>query len=144
MQSLTNEELAYLAGIIDGEGTIAISVDKAGYYALRLLISNTSTKLIEWLSQRLEVSIYTSRQRKAGSKQLYSVDIVSKKGKEVIEQVFPYLIVKKDHARVAFLFPFLRDYPKEKWEELKVTQSFCYEELKELNKRGVKEDPLEV
>ena len=54
---MINEEEAklwYLAGIIDGEGTITIvkqKIEKRVGYSMRIQVGNTSEKLIDWLSE---------------------------------------------------------------------------------------------
>ena len=62
-----NEKLAYLAGIIDGEGTIVIAKGKIRKgrinhpYSLRLVVMNTDIRLIEWLKENFGGSIHTKR-----------------------------------------------------------------------------------
>lgn len=51
-ERLSENERAYLAGIIDGEGTITIAAKKNTYYRPAVTISNTSTLLRDWLSRR--------------------------------------------------------------------------------------------
>ena len=60
MNSFTNKELHYIAGIIDGEGTISIykisnKTIKWGYQLIPILvISNTNLELMNWLKSRIE------------------------------------------------------------------------------------------
>lgn len=42
-------DLAYLAGILDGEGCFSIGKSSKGYYNLRVDVVNTDRRLIEWL-----------------------------------------------------------------------------------------------
>ncbi len=51
MMALPKLELAYLAGIVDGEGTISMRKMTKGYYRPILEIVNTDELLITWLSK---------------------------------------------------------------------------------------------
>jgi len=47
-------ELAYIAGVIDGEGTIGIyRLRSPSRYQMKLCISNTSWPLLEWIRERV-------------------------------------------------------------------------------------------
>src|SRR4051794_12253583 len=52
VSSLTESESAYLAGIIDGEGTITIAKTRGIYYRPNIVIANTSSLLRDWLASR--------------------------------------------------------------------------------------------
>jgi len=51
---LQASELAYIAGLIDGEGTIGIyRQGAAGHYQMKVCISNSSWALLEWIRERI-------------------------------------------------------------------------------------------
>lgn len=112
---LTDVEWAYIAGIIDGEGYLRIEKriarDKrgsSGYTRVYLLpyigVSNTDEELMKWLHKRLGGSYIrngmTTRQRP-----MYNL-IINTVGRvyPVLQQVMPYLIIKRRHAEVLQAF----------------------------------------
>lgn len=51
---LQASEFAYIAGVIDGEGTIGIYRQGArGHYQMKICISNSSWPLLEWIRERV-------------------------------------------------------------------------------------------
>src|SRR2546427_8215430 len=55
---LTEVEIGYLAGIIDGEGTIGIYKGREPYsYRLALIVTNTHRPMLEWLRSRIGGSL---------------------------------------------------------------------------------------
>ena len=93
-------KIAYLAGIVDGEGTIDIR-EKKGVYNIR--IHNTSRELIEWLKNEfggLVTGDHDKRNRRFGYKKSYiwissrAIDTFN-----LLKALYPFLIVKKERAK---------------------------------------------
>ena len=82
LSNISKEDLAYLAGIIDGEGTIRIS--KGGYEPL-IRVTNNDKKLIEWSSLSKQPHYKTELQRTS--------DVIV-----VLSAIIPYLKVKQREA----------------------------------------------
>lgn len=135
--------IGYAAGIFDGEGHLSIEKQssngiqrKKDYYTLRLIISNTSLQLINWLL------IYTngSKQvckKKVGHKQCYKVVLFGDNLFNFLLQVYPYLIVKKPIADIAF--EFRKTVGKTSWnvsEETLAIRLDLYLKAKQINKAG--------
>jgi len=96
-------ELAYMAGIIDGEGSISIS----GKGVLTMSIFMTHKETIAWLAKKLGArTVFTSR-TKLARKDAYSINICGKNAKAIIEQIKPYMITKKAQAELAMAYPIL-------------------------------------
>jgi hypothetical protein len=92
--NLTEAELAYIAGIIDGEGYIKLSslTGKIG-------ISNTHLGMLEWLKERLGGSICKkSKEVKPNHHQAYELQLSKVRARGLLKLIIPYLIVKKDTA----------------------------------------------
>jgi hypothetical protein len=87
-------DLAYLAGIIDGEGYIGIG------NAPRLRVANTNPRLMEWLRCRFGGSIWTSRKRDGRSKALFTWELSARKAERVLREVAPFLILKREQAAI--------------------------------------------
>ena len=101
-----NECLAWLAGIVDGEGTIAIT--KTGnYFQHYVSVGNTSTKIIEMVdslfsavSGRGHISTHTEGDRI--HKSAWIVRVSSRPSVHaVVSGVLPYLVTKIDQGQLA-------------------------------------------
>ena len=113
---ITEIEKSYLAGLIDGEGCIYVDRyrdrrNKTGNisYVLRLKISMTCKKTIEWvreiISQEFECgNIYTCKGKEfifTNRKPMYEIKF-SKNLIKFIGYIYPYMITKKDRAEAVF------------------------------------------
>ena len=111
---MTPTELAYLAGIVDGEGNIAIakkparakSGEKTSTHWNYVKISNCDIRLLNWvlsvtgrgtISQ--ESRAYTDNRRNHFTWIITSVAAAS-----LLHEIYPYLVIKKDQANVVFRF----------------------------------------
>ena len=112
MFDLTDTELAYIAGIIDGEGCILISrsvtIDEhyeieVVNYNLRLHIVNTNLDVIEWLKNKLEEGVVSKRKPK-NCLQQYTYHLSGDRVALLCEKLLPYLIIKKEQAINAIEF----------------------------------------
>lgn len=137
-----NENLAYLAGIIDGEGSICVDLQRAGgsrkhdYYTLRLSIVNTDKNLMEWLVKNFQGTYY-QRTPKPGYKICYTYRIYGHKLAELIEACYPYFIIKKPHADI--IRQFRKTIGKTGWnitQEVVEDRKRLYFAVKEINKVG--------
>lgn len=100
---LTDTEAAYIAGIIDGEGSLSIHFTWRVYHpavSLTMGITNTDLNLIKWLRTKLKANQkYHYRNRVKSSKICYTIVVAQRTHlKKIILRVFPYLIVKKQRA----------------------------------------------
>ncbi len=97
------EKLAYLAGIIDGEGSIAISPSgsRPSYpYNLypRLRVGNTDLGLIEWLANNFGGSYGKTGTTNGRHKRLYNWTITGQAAIDLLTTVRPWLLVKQQQA----------------------------------------------
>jgi hypothetical protein len=81
-------EWAYIAGMIDGEGTVAIYKGQP-----RIQISQVDPRPIVWIHDRLGGSYRHWRHRYSWG--VYSWHHVC----DILEQVLPYLVLKQDRAQ---------------------------------------------
>ena len=101
-------DLAYLAGIVDGEGYIGISADHRNRnpdrpcWRLRVVVTNTN----EWLMHHLKFSIGggTIRLRNGNLMPCYQWSIERGKAAEFLKLILPYLRLKKPQAELAIKF----------------------------------------
>ena len=90
---LSVADAAYLAGLIDGEGTIALSRRHAGESRqLVVTISSTEAALVDWAHQTLGVGKIT---RKKTSRPHHApgltFSVSNRQALDVLEQTLPYL-----------------------------------------------------
>lgn len=113
-------KLAYLAGIIDGEGSLCIyRVNPAKYnryqtpnFRCALHISNTNIKLMEWLDENFsnfnskhkqcKRSIF--RKNSVHDRWIYDWCVQAHRLVDLCQQVLPYLVLKKRQAELILEF----------------------------------------
>ncbi len=102
-------EIAYLAGIIDGEGSVYIGNfscnPKTGskYYQTNIEVSNTDKNLIDWLSNIFggRIYLYTHKQTPKNSRRtVYRWTISGERVTHVCELIFPYVVAKKRQVEI--------------------------------------------
>lgn len=133
--------IGFIAGIIDGEGSITIEIQskcevrKDNYYSVRLLVINTCKPLVDWLEKTLGGHVST-RKKIEGQKYCYKWNICSYNARDILIMCLPYMIVKKKQAEVLIKF---MNLDKGGWrvpEYVKEARIQMYQELKALNKSG--------
>ena len=102
--NITELDLAYLAGIIDGEGCLNISKTRKYRYC-RLTIANTDKSLMEWLVNKFGAGAQNREHRRSieerkNRKPCY-IFLVSAQNElhELLIRVEKYLVIKKVKAR---------------------------------------------
>ncbi len=140
--------IGYLAGLLDGEGSIAIKKathkdHKNPSYGLRVLIFNTDIQLMQFLKDKLGGLLFQKNKKRVeqGMKPLYAWMLNGNKAIEFLDLVEDSLIIKKERAEVARKFQ-RRISDREKVfhnrlsEEEVQAREILYLEMKELNRRG--------
>ncbi len=104
---MTETEKAYLAGIIDGEGSLAIrrSVNPRaahGYtFAPILSINNTDRALIYWCQAVLGLGyVVCKHPAKLHHKPVYVFQAACRHAAQIVEAVLPYLRIKRRQAEI--------------------------------------------
>lgn len=104
IEALSPVEIAYLAGIIDGEGHIGLSKQKRYNTPRgRLTITNTDSRLLLWLRDKIGGSITTNHAdvRTGGKwRKCFIWQVVSRQACEVLKACLPMLIVKREQAQI--------------------------------------------
>lgn len=138
-----NPKIIYLAGIVDGEGSMSIEIQsprknrKTDYYSIRLIVINTNKNLMDWLINNFQGKIQP-RKLYPGRKQCYNWVTFSHHSASLLEQMLPYLIIKKRHAEI--ILEFMKTKNPEDYfvsEEVQHKRRLLYHELKSLTKTGV-------
>jgi len=140
-------KLAYVAGWMDGEGSIYISkiknVRSGNYlYVLGVSTSNTDKEIIDWFEK--EFGAYRTalgyKIRKHPNHQLaYQWFSSSKTACEFLKILVPYLKIKKKQAKLAIAFQEKKSKAKMERKGQKLTEKEykwrdkCYQEMQKLN-----------
>ena len=102
--------LNYLAGIIDGEGCIAITkvkpygLHKTPRYYFKLTIEMQDKKVIDYLAKHFERNIMEHKPYGNRKRPSYRIDWQADKASTILKKVRPYLIGKRNQADVGIEF----------------------------------------
>ena len=138
------EKLIYLAGIIDGEGTISVSkrygISRNATYFHQFKIGNTDIRLIQWLVDNFGGSFPKCMKLKGNRKDAYVWCLSGHASYKLLKKVMPYLLLKQKQAIYA-----IQLYENVSRWNYGATQMPVYKRVladdlwqrcKELNKRG--------
>lgn len=145
--NLSEAELGYIAGIIDGEGCIGIHKQhhkgtRLELYSRTLIleIQNTNLDMILWLQGRLGGSIGT-RDREGNRKIAHRISWSANDAISILKAISKYLVAKRQQASWGIMLQELKNercHPGSAGfsnEEI-AREEFIYEQLTRLNKRG--------
>jgi hypothetical protein len=102
--------IAYTAGILDGEGSIQINPAKntngIRYWGLTIQIASTNKNLIKKLKKVWKMGWITKWKPNGSRKNRnsYNWRIYSTQATFLLNKILPYLIIKKEHAKLALEF----------------------------------------
>jgi len=148
----------WLAGFVDGEGSIGIARRNIGgkYQGYRVFfcITNTNKEILEkirefagnigYIRQHIKKknSLLESNKSRFGKKETYDFALGKEQAKKFLKLIYPYLQVKKRQAELVINFPSQRHIPKTgkgkgagriiDWETKKI-QEKMYWECRKLN-----------
>ena len=154
---LKDTELAYLAGLLDGEGTICMkkqnltnAAQKIRYRIAVTLVYTTSIELVGWLSSTLGSAVQIHNVNRKGMpdhySQLYLVRMSEIPGEEMIKRLLPYLVIKRRQAELFLRYREIQKachhegakirWSQEKMKALRVLREWYRQEFHRLNARG--------
>lgn len=132
-------QLAYFAGIIDGEGCFCIQIPGNKSHTLRLFVMSTSKCLIDYLFQTFGGYQYSRKIEKLTWKIRHEWFVDREILDELLPLLRPYMVIKKEHLEVAIefrkTFPKIRNYHKIPNEFILVRED-CHRRMRLLNKKG--------
>lgn len=147
MNSIAELNLAYLAGLIDGEGCLAVirqrnSHCRAGYaYRCGLRIANSNEPIMDWLVKVVGAGAVKSHLPKMrNSKRQWTWEVWGDDSANLTRQLLPHFRIKRPQADLLLAFqqglksrsgPYLT--PKEL-----AFRETCYHHSRALNQRGAK------
>lgn len=142
---LTKKEiLAFIAGVFEGEGSISISNlskkswNKRTDYSLKIRISNTDKPLLNWIVNNYGGKIH--KNSIANNKIVWAWSVHAQQAENFLKTMMPYLICKKERAKIALEFRKTKDNGHCKWyripDVISKLRETLYLKLKELNAKG--------
>jgi len=123
---LTEVELAYIAGLFDGEGSVSISHYETGRFYLTASIGMQS-EVVNWVAEKCE-----GVSNPCGS--MFQVTFLGGKAKQFLKPLLPYLKVKKPDAEIALEFPTQETNTKIP-DSIKLTQALLLVKLRKLRRK---------
>ncbi len=142
---LSEAELAYMAGIVDGEGTIGVFREitpkrKAEFrYRAALEVSNTDEDVIDWLQVKFGGYTNCTNERTArekGHKLMYKWHCKVSDIGSLLKTLMPYLRIKKANAATVLQFIKIQPGPGKRTFHLQDEFYGYWAECKKLNARG--------
>lgn len=99
MELIENEK-GYIAGIIDGEGTITLTRLSANEYRAPVVsVTSTTIEILEYLQERCGGSISSQSKKEVQHKDSWCWKIIRNKAIELLEQCSDYLLVPEKKYR---------------------------------------------
>jgi hypothetical protein len=104
--SVTNSDIAYLAGIIDGEGSLGIYQKKdTNSFGARLRIAMNDPQAIKFLKNKFGGRSYESEVQDRNNSHIYVLAFERKEDiNNVLTMCLPHLLVKKQQAQTVIDF----------------------------------------
>lgn len=144
-------DLAYAAGLFDGEGYVGIGKhytpnrpDRTPSYQIQCKVSMADIQAIEFLSVHWGGRTYYSKQRSPKHRPVCQWVLLDKESVVFLKDILPYLKVKKERASIALEFQEhkLATLPRGKFhripEPIRIIRESFWQRMRDLNYRGVK------
>ncbi|WP_160676212.1 hypothetical protein [Clostridium sp. C8-1-8] len=109
---MTNEEKAYIAGIIDGEGSIMlIRFHNNQYPSPSVSIASTTIELLQWIKLKTEIGVIKGKKvyDLEKHKPSYSYIVKYNDAIKLLELIYPYLIIKSKKQRAYMIITEYKD-----------------------------------
>ncbi len=134
-------DLAYMAGIVDGEGTIGArrrtNAKGQAYVDFSISVANTDRRLIDWIQERFPGAVDLREQRQSHKhKPLYRWTVNGQKGATIISALRPYLVIKAEQADVYVALRATIGNGSALTDEVREYRESLVLRLRELNRRG--------
>lgn len=109
---LAETDWAYMAGIVDGEGSIVIHKtrpqkkyqDKTHRYVVDVKIGMTDKRAMYWIKDNFGGCLYTSRKASKSSREMFGWQIRANKACDFLKRLSPYLKTKALQAELSITF----------------------------------------
>lgn len=103
---MNNIECAYIAGIIDGEGSIMlVRFKKNQFPAPCVSIASTTYELLEWIKLKSGMGVIKEKKNynKEKHKNSFTFTVKYNEALQLLEEIYPYLIIESKKYRAHLL-----------------------------------------
>jgi len=129
--------LAYVAGLMDGEGSIGFTRSRSAMVP-RVSITNTNLELLEDLKKAFGGHISPLTRVNSRWKNAYAWIINNSRAVDFVDSIEPWLRIKKEQAWLLFAWDAVRPGHGKRWDEEKLdVLDMLNAQSKWLNYRGV-------
>lgn len=146
----TELDLAWLAGFIDGEGCILLSCQKPNpkrrtvskIWIMRVCVTNTRHDVLALIQSWFGGYIVHKRTDKAHYKDGWTWEVSGHKAKRLLNEVGPYLVLKRSQCEVALKYAKTLSYSGKGYgrnplsEMVIMERQALVDEIRDLNRRG--------
>jgi hypothetical protein len=142
MNNLSQLDLAYIAGFIDGEGCISVHMKKlkrgSVSFATHFDIINTNLEILKWIKDILDCGIIEKKAKTKGWKQCYHLFFRINEIELILPKLLEHLKVKHEQARLVLDFLQLDRTRGNNYVDPEILQEkiIISAQLAELNTRG--------
>jgi hypothetical protein len=150
--NLSETEKAYIAGLVDGEGTIGMAKtheekgDRQYRYRLRFNIAMTDLEVMMWLAQITRAKLGAGRcQNPKKHAKAYRIAFSEIAGEDLVRQIEPYLKVKRQQALMYLRYREVQKFSlahrtahRNQIKSIRELRDWFYDEFRRLNHRGPK------
>lgn len=107
MDGLTEAELGYLAGLVDGEGCINIAKTQGRYYVLQIVIAQSNEYLLDYWQKKTGLGTIHHMKRRANGvndSEKWHWHLSTGNAQKMLDVITPYLVLKQEEAMIALEF----------------------------------------
>lgn len=101
--NLPEFELGYMAGIIDGEGSVGINKHRTGNPLSKVQVGSADKALIDWIHRRWPGTLSSTVHNNSNRTQ-YRWTLAGYKATAFLKSILPYLVLKQDRAQLVIAF----------------------------------------
>lgn len=132
MMSNSLSDLAYCAGVFDGEGCVTLTKDGDSNYRLRLKITSTDYSVLTWLQDHFGGSINLSRKETDNNKESWDWYCKTEDQVVFLFGILPYTIIKRAQIIEALNYHFEKQNGGKLTEDEFVLRERYYMKLKSM------------
>ncbi len=100
-KSLTETDKAYIAGFLDGDGTITCTIKGGRWPSLRVLVYNTNRMVLHWMAEHYDGKVREHSGWKSGQKRVYAFVPTVPARAQLLKDILPYLKLKHQQAVIS-------------------------------------------
>jgi hypothetical protein len=129
-------DLAYLAGLVDGDGCIGFSMCR-GRMLPRLMVANTNLEMLQAIQEEFGGDIQAQSRMQDGWKRAYNWRIQNRAAVMLVKALEPWLIAKREAAHLFFAYDAIAPGHGRRWDvERREAAGLLNDQSKWLNFRG--------